>query len=476
MTTVLKGYLTGYRNTASSLITRMRELESLDYPTALSRALLDTLREAIIASEAAVSALATSGETELENAIVRHAQLLAYIHELVHLVSTSVGSDVPRWAIEPMKFEIGRYLKESVDILIVGTDEGGNFAYDYRLDSLKSVLTSALGEETAKDLVRELPDHMAVFHFPFGERDNVLAHGAFFHEVAHQIDLGIRGISDRVAQEFLASKDDEIRKTTRDLSKKLIEAVRGQQSAKNQRTLEDEKVEVVLETLVKGVQRVLVRWAKEFCADTLATRILGPAYAVVVVISPSLLGNLKAHSVSHPATLLRLKVVLDLLSDTKAGDFLTESGSALDKAGIKGLLEEWKVRCNSADFGGMRWYDHIVDFAPAGLSQAVVNWGLQLGSAVAVAVREESAGQPNYSPSQFTADIEEVMPVLQQWVTINERINYSTRTHSVNEIATIYNVGIACFLNEEIPEERERLKGLLKKSIELSTVQRILNG
>jgi len=408
-----------------------------------------------------------------ESAIMRHGHLLSLLHRLVHLVSTSVGSDVPRWAIQPMKYEIGKYLKDSVDILVVGGEEGGNFAYDYSLDGLYRLLATALGDEIARDVMEELPEHMAVFHFPFGERDNVLAHGAFFHEVAHQIDIGIRGISERVVTQFLADYDAELRQRVRSASEILLQQIFGDDKKGEQKSFEEEQAELLLEDFVKAVQGILWNWAREFCADLLATRILGPAYAVVVVISPALLHNLNYHSPSHPSTMLRLKVVLDLLSHPEAGDFFQICGTALERAGIRRLLEDWRARSSGANYGAMKWISPAHPANPT-LHGAVIPLAQKLALDILTSVVEETKEQEYYSPGQYNEDIETVLPILEQWITINERINTSTREHNPNGISTIYNVGVARFLQEESLEKRRRLSRLLKKSIELSYIQQAL--
>ncbi len=472
----LKGYILGYKGTVAALGSRIRELETRDYPTELSRSLLRTLLGAIQASEKVVDSLAADAEEKVaRSTVVRHGQLLSLIHQLTHLVSTSIGDDVPRWAIQPMKYEVSKYIKESVDILMVGGDEGGNFAYDYRLDHLRTILASALGDTVAGEITSQLPTHMAVFHFPFGERDNVLAHGAFFHEVAHQIDIGIRGISERVVQRYLQENDTQIREAVRLQSEPLLRQFFGGASNEgDQRSIDDEQSEILLETITKTVQNVMVQWSKEFCADLLATRILGPAYAIVVVISPALLANLRHHSPSHPSTLLRLKVILDLLGSAEAGDFFTASKSALERAGMLELLERWRAQCSSAKHFKMRWHRSLELVTPE-LHESIVQFGLLLSARMLEAVVEETQDQQYYSPSQFDKDMQQVLPLLEDWITINERIDYKKRVHTPNAVSTIYNVGFAKYLQEDTSDGRARIAQLLRKSIELSQVQQVLS-
>lgn len=472
---MLVGYLAGYRGTADALLSRIRELESLDYPTPLSRTLLLVLKGAVIESAKVVDSLtADAGEID-ENAVIRHGQLLSWIHTLVHLVSTSVGNDVPRWAIQPMKSEIEKFLKSDVDIIIVGGNEGGNFAYDYRLDRVNGILSHALGSDVADKLTAQLPRHMAVFHFPFGERDNVLAHGAFFHEVGHQIDIAILGISERVAREFVTENDGEIRARIREIANALFESAFGKAEGE-QKSIGDEQSELLLEQLVKSVQGALVNWAREFCADLLATRILGPAYAMVVVTSPALLSNLHHHSNSHPATLLRLKLILQLLASTKAGDFFTDCSQALETAGINELLKTWRTRCTGQPDEAFKWHQPVAVIGAEQLHPMTMALADSLGAKLLEAVVDATTGHDYYTPTQLNADVAEVLPALESWLTINERIEYKTRTHTPNGIGTIFNVGIACYLRQKTEEARTRLSRLLRKSIELSQIQRQLQA
>jgi hypothetical protein len=479
MGTVLNGYVAGYRGTAESLLARIAELELRDYPTELSRALLSVLRGAIEASARVVDELAAEGEEEAEAAVVRHSQLLGYIHWLVHLVSNSVGSDVPRWAIQPMKHEVSRYIQQSADILIVGSDAGGNFAYDYRIEGLKRILTQALDKETADGLTRDLPEHMAVFHFPFAERDNVLAHGAFFHEVGHQIDIAILGLSQRVVQQFLTEKDAEIRERIwkavgPSLQHAFGRAV-GTPRVGEQRTFEDDQADVLVEQSVKHVQQVMVYWSREFCADLIATRILGPAYAMVIAISPTLLGALRAHAATHPATLLRLRLVLSLLSDSRTGNFFDDCAEAMTEAGIRELLLQWRDRCAGEDTTSFKWPRREIG-GPNEVNAVAAALGEELADRVCSAVIRETQDQGYYTPDRYTENIRELMPVLNSWIPINEEIDYAKRKHRPSDMPTIFNVGVACYLRQDSAEGRARIRRLLQKSIELSEVQRVLQS
>jgi hypothetical protein len=106
------------------------------------------------------------------------------------------------------------------------------------------------------------------------------------------------------------------------------------------------------------------------------------------------------------------------------------------------------------------------------LQPSTARWGAELATEIVGAVVEETSEQGYYSPKQFEDDIRDVLPTLRQWVTINETINHDARTHTVNDISTIYNVGVACYLAENTIDGRARLSNLLRKSIELSHVQR----
>jgi hypothetical protein len=468
---VLTGYVTGFRGTAEALLFRIQELETRDYPTALSKQLLRVLREAIKESQRIVEELVAQDDASAEGTVMRHGVLLSWFHQLVHLISSSVGNDVPRWAIQPMKYEIAKYLKSEVDILIVGGQEGGNFAYDYRLDRLDDVLKAAYGPTVGAELVKPLPRHMAVFHFPFGERDNVLAHGAFFHEVGHQIDIGIRGISQRVSQAFLANKDAEIRSKVREYSNSLVERIFGKTDGE-QTTIDNERAELLIEEIVKAVQAVLSHWAREFCADLIAARILGPAYAMVVVISPALLNALRIHAPTHPATILRLRVIIDLLASKEAGDYFTECDSALEKAGVRSLLHEWQKRCkDAANEPPLKWHEPVHIAANEQVTALTVSLAEELSRKILEAVVSETTDQGYYAPTQYSDDIDRVLPTLERGITINESVDYENRVHRANEIATIFNVGVAQYLAQQSSEGRTRLNKLLRKSIELSQIQ-----
>src|SRR5690606_32588227 len=114
---MINGYLVGLLNATSALNQRIRELKSREYPTQLSKKLLDVIEGAVdILSnrfEQAHSAARLGGEDIRWTSIQRSGQLLRYLHELVHLVAVSAGNEVPRWAIRPMKYETLRLLEQT---------------------------------------------------------------------------------------------------------------------------------------------------------------------------------------------------------------------------------------------------------------------------------------------------------------------------------------------------------------------------
>jgi hypothetical protein len=353
----------------------------------------------------------------------------------------------------------------------VGANQGGNFAYDYSLDELTQVLSAVFGTEAAAKLTAELPKNMAVFHFPYGERDNVLLHTAFFHEIGHQLDLAILGISNRVVSEYLSKKDNELRESLgKALEPVLRDTFGGVERA--QHSLDDENAALIREELTKQVQLVLWTWSREFCADLIATRILGPAYALVIVTSPTLLDNLTVHAPSHPATLMRLRKILELLSNPDAGDFLGTCGHALTTAGIGKLLEEWKARCAAADYGALKWQPRL-PLASKDIPSLAVRFADELANQILAEVIRATA-ESAYQPEDYRADVANLLPKLESGITINEQINHAARTHTPSGIASVLNVGWACFLKDNSVAGRARLSGLIRKSVETSHIQRAL--
>jgi hypothetical protein len=167
-TAQLDTYLLGYQNTANSLLMRIAELQSYEYPTSLSLDLLGILDKAVKESKKIVKRLSDQNSNRLETTISLHSQFLLEIHNYVHLIGSSTGVSVPRWSVEPLKAEVKKYIgDENIDILVVGSNEGGNFAYDYSLDNLPQMLEDVFGSKIAKEILSDkIPKHTAIFHFP----------------------------------------------------------------------------------------------------------------------------------------------------------------------------------------------------------------------------------------------------------------------------------------------------------------------
>jgi hypothetical protein len=444
MHSLLHTYMTGLETTLSTLLSRLRELETKEYPTRVSKQLLTVLGEGINAYKN----ILVEATDQLEDAPMEYIEtyfdagrrFLEFLHVILHKIASSGSNEVPKWMIEPLKSELKKHIGSNLDIIMVAGSVGHNFFYESNLDKDLRELFGLVFKDP-ESLLKSLPKNISIFHFPSGEKDNVIAHIAFFHEIAHEIDQLKLKISEEIFSESIKSEKEK--------SPRKEEPKKGKHD------------------LHASHKEIIASWSREFTADLIATRILGPAYAIALLLTPGILGRMRIHAVTHPAMLLRLKFVFELLNSFGFRDSLDHLAATQGFEKFSKLYEHWNKEVSEAQYESMPWKNG----KEGGFkSEKMVQIGHKIGEEVLKKVVNLGEIETCYISKDLIRDMENQYDLLSQFIPINESINITNRTRHPNSIVTIYNVGVLYYLNTNSSEKKIKVQKILRKSIELSQI------
>jgi hypothetical protein len=425
----VKGFKEAVRDRISSLRYRVIELEQKDYPTPASRNLLGVIRtilERIPAQLDRYEPRFASAPEAGRRTGERLANLLSHLHSLIFIVNETSRAKTPAALISSLRETAREYTGSTVDLLIRPDSQGVQYGYIAMNVHLAKVLGGAADfiDVPREELLQPLGEGPVVLSYPAAERNNVMLHGIFLHELGHHITHRL-GIVDRVME---AHADVP---SSSDIS---VQA-----------------------------------WIWEFAADLAALRIVGPAY--VFGIYQSMLSTEVLHTVreKHPPSYWRIYVLLKVLKREGFLDVMPEP--------LRIHISEWRrdlvpaqrrCRANLRDNGAADVFKFVRRVLPD-LIEGV-----------------RSAMPPGFEAGQYLSECQVLLTQLKAFVPLNEWYDKANDSWVPSSLAAILNTGWMFVLSEldqffseikaEDPDERERLRhrifDLIAKSVEFAQIQK----
>jgi hypothetical protein len=425
----VRGFHDAVRDRISSLQARVIELEQKDYPTPASHDLLRVIRE-ILEKIPAQLKLYEPRFARAPEAGRRSGgwltNLLSNLHALMFMVNETSRAKTPAALISSLRDTAREYTGSSVDLLIRPDSQGVQYGYEALDLQIREVLQQAADfiDVRLEDLVRPFGEGLVVLSYPAAERNNVMLHGIFLHELGHHITYQ-NGIMDRV----MGAHPD----------------------LPNASGIEPEA------------------WIWEFAADLAALRIAGPAYVFGIYQSMLSTEVLETYRERHPPSYWRMLVLLDVLTGE---GFLDAMPVAL-----RTHIEGWRDDLASAD---ERCEANLRDEGMEELFAYVKR-------VLPTLIEEVRSSMPaGFVASQYELECQVLLAQLKSFVPLNEWYDVDRGTWIPASLAAILNTGWMFMLAEleqfftdigaDDPDERERLRhrifDLIAKSVEFAQIQK----
>ncbi|MDH5694997.1 MAG: dCTP deaminase [Dehalococcoidia bacterium] len=210
--------------------------------------------------------------------------------------------------VEPIKASIQKFEQSFVLILLsYFQDNYELYACEGLYESYVNILSTYVPD---KYRVFKTPKWFVFLSFPRIHSRDVLRHViTVSHEMLHLRGL-VLGITSDLLSEIQISPDD---------IQPLVEQIRttpfpAEQPSSPPLTMGEIYSPHEIERRTKELcSEILEHWLSEIVADLLATRIFGPAFFFSLAHLSLSLGTMDQHSLSHPSSRLRLRMMLDVL-------------------------------------------------------------------------------------------------------------------------------------------------------------------
>lgn len=275
----MKGFRQAVEDRIASLLDRVDELDQKQYPTKASGHLLQVIREVLKRIPGQLDRYeARFREAALENVGRRESgrlqELLSDLHELAFIVNETSRAKTPAALIGSLRDTVREQTQTRVDLLIRPDSQGVQYRYEDLNDAIRKVLRSAAEfiDVEVEDLIRPLGDGVVVLSYPAAERNNVILHGVFLHEIGHHVTDRLHVVDDVVARFPLSGPLGP----TRD---------------------------------------AYLSWVWEFAADVAAARLAGPAYLFAIYQSMLATEALSTFGPSHPPSWWRVRMLQRVLDE-----------------------------------------------------------------------------------------------------------------------------------------------------------------
>lgn len=407
----------------------MVELEQKDYPTPASHSLLGVIRE-ILEKIPDQLELYESRFTSVPQAGRRSSgrltHLLSDLHALMFLVNETSRAKTPAALINSLRETAREYTGSTVDLLIRPESHGVQYGYEALDVQIRGVLQQAAAflDVRLEELEERLGDGLVVLSYPAAERNNVMLHGIFLHELGHHITDRI-GVMQRVMQAH--------------------------------------------PHIPKHPEVEVQRWIWEFAADLAAFRIAGPAYVFGIYQSMLSTEVLETHGGWHPPSYWRMQVLLEVLAEDGFFDAMPEA--------LQMHIQGWQTDLASAK----KRYRVILQ---EHCLEQVFSFVTEVLPTLKAEVRASMTAGMNVE--QYGRECGILLQQLKLFMPLNEWYNAEKDEWIPASLAAILNTGWIFVLTEldgffeEIeatdPAERERLRqrifDLIAKSVEFAQIQK----
>ncbi len=330
---------------------------------------------------------------------VLHQRLLPYVQK----VDTSY---IPVEILMVLR-RLSRFLSPRVSLSLLPQWE-----YMYKFIGYPNLVTRWLenfpaGISKIAGQAEKLPEWLVFIAFPYVESKNVLLHILMVHEVGHLKDF-VDGISSS-ALERTTVDSERLGALVRNIRETPIEKPQpprgGPQAVEpTQLTLDDLYGDVIYQQVYERVSTIVSNWVKEFVADLIAIRALGPAFFFALAEMSATVGVLDKHGDTHPSSKLRLKY---LLAELQEMGFLSET--AMPE--IVERLAAWKQDLEEQNLTPSESHQEIAFVTTA------TNFGV---------IREAVLNAPNlytYRVEIFNRDVSSIVNHLSRGIPPSEKVD-----------------------------------------------------
>ena len=398
-------------------------------------------------------------ETIRGNAI-RFSHLISFLHELIQFIEESNIEYIPQGIVYSIENLITKIQPNSKFMIY----PQWRYNYEY-IEIIKLLRRVMINIPSIEEIIGSFAERFVILSFPSAEKDNVLLHCIFGHEIGHFIDE-VQGISSDILKDV---KIDEklLEEVVTQVSKTKFKAEQhGREEITLNYFIEEEKLKADFR---EDITKQLGRWIEELISDALAIHLFGPSYFFAFTEFILTQQDLDKSSKDHPSPRIRISLLLDELKER--GYY-----NVFDKKTTH-EIKKWRDFLSYTKEGEK---GHLQKLYDSSMKSTIP----KIKEKTNIAVKEIS-----YTHQMFKSDTPMLTSSLLYLIPPNELVNIKEKGTKPASIVSILNAGwvfnltqmdkLYKMLRASSPEEKLQAKykfnQIILKAVELSEIHRIIN-
>ena len=278
---------------------RLEEVFVSDYPTDSPHALIHLIQNILGKISVEID------NTDNSETLILICQLIQFYGEFLQFLDNANTEQTPRGLVQILE---NIYLKISPDSQLLAWPQADyNYSIINLLPILKESIENLISKKERDEIFEGFSSDLNLISFPRIERDDILVHAIFGHEIGHPI-----------ADQFLSSeewgdKSDEFQKELESASEKLLKEL--EKDLENKETEYDKTR--AKQFLIKSLIDIRKRGMEELISDCVSVMIFGPSalFAFYDVLVPDGLDNPPMPNEYYPPSRYRLRIAWRIMNE-----------------------------------------------------------------------------------------------------------------------------------------------------------------
>ncbi len=274
---------------------RLEEIYSSDFPTSTPQLVIDLLQQILTNLSNEIS------NSSNEDFLSLTCQLVQDFGEYLHFLDNANTEQTPRGLVQILEEVLG--ILDPNAHLLAWPQADYNYGIIDILPILKNATANVFSKEVNDRIFREYPDALKLISFPRIDRDDILVHSIFGHELGHPI-----------ADDFISTYE-----LTSAFQQGLKEAASNVEEEYKDKLSKLSGINLIetQRAIIDGLIKVYKRGIAELVSDCVGVIIFGPSalFAAYEVLITDGLDNAPVNSQYYPPSRMRIRLSKQIMDE-----------------------------------------------------------------------------------------------------------------------------------------------------------------
>lgn len=436
------------RERIASVKKELGKLKLKSFPSVGSSCIIEFVEKLLLKIEQYFDYLITDpdiallSEDEKEIRWQRCTQLIPYLYQILGILEVSDSSNIPAEIMQPLR----RYLKlilPNSEIIMSSTHD-----LNYSFVNIASHLRTIFDTGVLQIPFDNMADDFYIITIPKIEKNSPLIHCILSHEIGHAL------CEKHKLSEKLLPKICIPEKEIRELSVIIFNRI-----TKKEKTVSIFLSEVAIQQYITSqIIAIITNWLNEYCSDSIATFLFGPAYLysfLNLIISSK---NFDSLQESHPPAKNRLEIIFKIIND--------KLKIKINNSYLRGFIEYYENRISKKEIINNPVY-------------LLSNQAIDTIKEDIITEPQKILGEKIYDYKLYGPNIEIMKNILENRIPIyNDLLNQSS-PHVESLMVSIFNAGWETYFEILLSDNKKddknkrikKLNNLILKTFELNEIE-----